>query len=345
MNIHLRRSNMIEIQKVGLQAQWTDGGRRLAQSHGYSQSGAVDWLSFHLANALCKNPLNFPAIEVMAGQFRFIAKFNGYLCVTGTDCHFTINNKKTIINQIYTIKNKDVIDLGAVKKGLFNYVTFAFNNKRCIPQLPTFKSSVCATKRESIGGLTSDGRGLKQGDVIQFIETDDKRIQSQYGFSSVPPNQISTTAFGEDLKRMVSTIISKQRSNKLPVVFSYQANKFENIQKARFLASEYTISASLDKMGVRLDGPSIKYSSAKLTSQPIALGAIQIPSNGMPIIMRNERQTIGGYPIIGVVSRLGLTRLSQMTPGLKISFESQSHESALCEYRLIQNQLLRIMQR
>jgi allophanate hydrolase subunit 2 len=52
----------------------------------------------------------------------------------------------------------------------------------------------------------------------------------------------------------------------------------------------------------------------------MANGAIQIPGNGMPIVMRNDRQTIGGYPVIGTLSQAGLAILSQATSKQELTF-------------------------
>ena len=50
-------------------------------------------------------------------------------------------------------------------------------------------------------------------------------------------------------------------------------------------------------MGIKLDGPSIKPINKKqMLTEGIALGAIQIPGSGKPIISFVDHQTTGGYP-------------------------------------------------
>ncbi|MGB5120990.1 MAG: allophanate hydrolase, partial [Vibrio fluvialis] len=46
----------------------------------------------------------------------------------------------------------------------------------------------------------------------------------------------------------------------------------------------------------------------------------QIPPDGQPIVLLNDRQTIGGYPKIGCVAKIDLPRLAQAKPGQSVRF-------------------------
>ncbi|MDX1636159.1 MAG: allophanate hydrolase, partial [Marinobacter sp.] len=52
----------------------------------------------------------------------------------------------------------------------------------------------------------------------------------------------------------------------------------------------------------------------------IAYGAIQVPSDGQPIVLMRDRQTIGGYPKIGCISALDAGELAQRGPGSAVRF-------------------------
>ena len=65
-----------------------------------------------------------------------------------------------------------------------------------------------------------------------------------------------------------------------------------------------------------------------MLSEGICHGAIQIPADGQPIVLMNDRQTIGGYPKIGSVIPIDTAKLAQLSPGSKIRFESISPEQA-----------------
>lgn len=77
---------------------------------------------------------------------------------------------------------------------------------------------------------------------------------------------------------------------------------------------------------MRLIGTAIDNAPQAKESQAIALGAVQIPPNGLPIVLSVDRQTIGGYPKLGCISRLDLFALNQRHPKQSISFYLSSVE-------------------
>ncbi len=62
-------------------------------------------------------------------------------------------------------------------------------------------------------------------------------------------------------------------------------------------------------MGVLFQGPAIDCEVDGILSVGICHGAIQIPPDGQPIVLLNDRQTIGGYPKIGAALSLDAARL------------------------------------
>jgi allophanate hydrolase subunit 2 len=59
-----------------------------------------------------------------------------------------------------------------------------------------------------------------------------------------------------------------------------------------------------------------------MLSEGICLGAVQVPADGQPIVLLNDRQTIGGYPKIGAVMAGDTARLAQLRPGDTLHFET-----------------------
>ena len=75
-------------------------------------------------------------------------------------------------------------------------------------------------------------------------------------------------------------------------------------------------------MGIILDGPSIIGNSNKeMITEGIALGAIQIPGNGKPIISFVDHQTTGGYPVIANVISIDVCKVGQLKQGDFFQFE------------------------
>ncbi|NNE64646.1 MAG: allophanate hydrolase, partial [Gammaproteobacteria bacterium] len=114
----------------------------------------------------------------------------------------------------------------------------------------------------------------------------------------------------------------------LRVVKGYQQAAFDHVQQWRFFNSEYRVTERSDRMGFRLEGEVIHSDMVSMLSEGICRGAIQIPADGQPIVLMNDRQTIGGYPKMGAVIPSDTARLAQLSPGSSISFEEISLEQA-----------------
>lgn len=72
-----------------------------------------------------------------------------------------------------------------------------------------------------------------------------------------------------------------------------------------------------DRMGVRLTGPALHGSLTGIISEGIPLGAVQVPPDGQPIVLMNDRQTIGGYPRLGALTPSPALRWPSVCPALK----------------------------
>jgi antagonist of KipI len=82
-------------------------------------------------------------------------------------------------------------------------------------------------------------------------------------------------------------------------------------------------------MGYRLEGPKIEHlRGADIISESIARGAIQVPGDGLPIIMLWDAQVSGGYTKIANVISADLDGLAQVMPGEKLRFSAVSLEEA-----------------
>ena len=91
------------------------------------------------------------------------------------------------------------------------------------------------------------------------------------------------------------------------------------------LENDYVVTASLNRIGIRLSGAPIQWNSGeRLPSEGVLTGAIQIAADGQPLIFGPDHPTTGGYPVIAVVDERALGTVAQLSPGTTIRF-SQSH--------------------
>jgi allophanate hydrolase subunit 2 len=75
-------------------------------------------------------------------------------------------------------------------------------------------------------------------------------------------------------------------------------------------------------MGYRLKGPPIEHKAgADILTDATPPGSIQVPGDGMPIILLADGQTTGGYSKIAVVTSVDQDLLAQAKPGDKVRFQ------------------------
>jgi allophanate hydrolase subunit 2 len=118
-------------------------------------------------------------------------------------------------------------------------------------------------------------------------------------------------------------------NDSLRVILGPQEDRFSQKGMETFLSSEYRVSPQSDRMGYRLRGPAIEHSQgADIISEPIARGAIQVPGDGLPILLLWDAQVSGGYTKIANVISADLDRLAQVMPGESLRFQAVPLEEA-----------------
>ena len=96
-------------------------------------------------------------------------------------------------------------------------------------------------------------------------------------------------------------------------------------------------------MGCRLDGAKIEHvKGGDIVSDGVPLGAVQVPSHGMPIVMLADRQTTGGYTKIGVLTPLSIEALVQKMPGSAVRFRKASIDDGTAEQMKIAETVRRV---
>ncbi|PKH33078.1 allophanate hydrolase, partial [Pseudomonas sp. 43NM1] len=104
----------------------------------------------------------------------------------------------------------------------------------------------------------------------------------------------------------------------LDLVLGAQIGAFSGQSLFDVFNGVWELDSRADRMGVRLLGTPLEYQGQPMISEGIPLGAVQVPPDGQPIVLLNDRQTIGGYPRLGALTPLALARLAQCLPGTKV---------------------------
>jgi antagonist of KipI len=93
--------------------------------------------------------------------------------------------------------------------------------------------------------------------------------------------------------------------------------------------NEYTVSEESNRMGIRLKGAALAAPAGGMISEGVALGAIQVPPDGQPIILFVEHQTSGGYPKPANVISADFRQLGQLRPRQRVRLERATMEAAV----------------
>jgi biotin-dependent carboxylase-like uncharacterized protein len=294
----------LRVLKAGFLSLIQDYGRYGYQHIGVTHGGPLDENAFLWANRLLGNHYNAPQIEVSYGAFSATFLEQTMVALCGADLSATLNEQAISPWQTYAVNVGDTLSFKAPVTGLRSYIAVK-DGFAVAPQL-----SSCATVvRENLGGIHQDGTKLSEGDVIPYVSQLHaliKRVPSS--FTSVYPKKIMLRFMPN-----VSQTSAGERAIKT------------------FTQHTYTVTPNIDRMGYRLSGEVIQTESSGIISQGISLGAIQVPKDGQPIVLMRDRQTMGGYPLLGCVSGLDMGKLAQSLPGTELSFVPISVEEAEAE--------------
>jgi biotin-dependent carboxylase-like uncharacterized protein len=284
---------------AGILSLLQDRGRFGQSALGLTNGGPVDAYSADMANALLGNDSNATLIECSVGGLQLQANCASYIAITGAELSVSINSQDAPMWTTLAISAGDIIELGMVSAGLRAYVAVAQGFK-IQPQF----TSTATVLREKVGGL--NGNKLQAGD------------------------KLATENITSGVKRSLAPIYQRQFNNSLTLrlVEGYQANQFSTIERQRFYLHPYTVTPQSDRMGYKLKGSAIQCQQQSLLSEGICYGAVQIPPDGQPIVLLNDRQTLGGYPKIGSVLSLDCALLAQASPGTQVYFTPISIEQA-----------------
>jgi len=100
--------------------------------------------------------------------------------------------------------------------------------------------------------------------------------------------------------------------------------------------TEWKVSRASDRMGYRLEGEApLAAPAADLPSEAACVGAIQVPPDGLPIVLMADGPTVGGYPKIAVVISADLPILAQRPPGRAVRFTEVSMDEAQAALRAL----------
>jgi allophanate hydrolase subunit 2 len=106
--------------------------------------------------------------------------------------------------------------------------------------------------------------------------------------------------------------------------------------KAMLMDTAWRVSATSNRMGVRLDGPALPVRERReIQSMGVFAGVVQLPPDGRPILLMADAQPTGGYPVIAVAVQADLPHAAQLFAGDALRFEWTTVDAAIDAQRAL----------
>jgi KipI family sensor histidine kinase inhibitor len=306
----------IEVVRPGPFATVQDLGRRGA-AVGVPPSGAADSASLIWANRLVGNPDGAAGIELTLGRAVLRCFGDLRLAVTGAPAAVTLavepdqsrqppssslpspspspspSPRGTLAVEFgasVRVPDGGLVSIGAPTAGLRTYLAVAGGLAT-----PAVLGSRSADVLSGLGG-----GALRTGNMLA--------VGSERRQDSAPPPPRSTIPPRGDVAR-------------LRIIGGPRLDWFGADALDLLCGSIYTVSPASNRTGLRLSGPPLpRLTGRELPSEGMVTGSIEVPPDGQPILLLADHPTVGGYPVVAVVTTADAGLAAQLRPGDKVRF-------------------------
>jgi antagonist of KipI len=296
---------MIQVVNPGWLSIVVDGGRFGYGDIGVPSSKALDDLAYAALNYLMACPRQAPVLEVMGSEFSLAFLVDVQCAITGAKVAAYMDDQPVEAWTVLEARKGSTLRVKEVTDGLRYYVGFSG-----IPASDRVMGSSSTNLECRFGGYR--GRPLIKGDLIDIQEI------RPVGPRSIP----------------AALIPAMGPPHILRVIEGPESDFFVPESVKRFYestgSSPYTVSTRFNRTGIRLQGRHLVFKKSKdrsIISEGIMPGTVQIPGDGLPIIVLHER-TIGGYARLGTIAKVDHYRLAHLKPGDVVQFEGVTVERA-----------------
>jgi antagonist of KipI len=297
----------------GLHTTVQDAGAPGFARYGVPERGALDDVSLRIANMLVGNDEGAACLELTLDGPHLLFERGATVAITGASMSPCIGERPVGEYRPIDIGPSCLLRFGAASVGMRAYVAIGGGI-----DVPVVLGSRGTHTRARFGGL--EGRTLRAGDRIMIGGDRAPAAPGEYHaahwFAGHAP------LGGEAIVRIIASPDQRHLARSL----------FEE---------PLTVSAQSDRMGIRLV-ESVGAHDVSITSEPAPIGAVQLPPDGRPIVLMNDHQTTGGYPIIGCVAAVDRPLLAQARPGERIRCEEIAADRALALLRAREQELQRL---
>ena len=271
-----------------------DSGRMRSRASGVPQGGAIDSFALRTANALAGNQLDAAGLEWALGGGSIKFEQDAVFALSGAKAQATLSGRSVPPCTTLYARSGEELTIEQISSGRFLYLAVCGGI-----DVPVVLGSRSTYLPGRFGGY--QGRTLKRGDSLGL---------------GPPPSH--TPAAG---CHCAADLLPRYEMGIVHVTRGTHSDLFDDDTWRTLTDSEYKVAGASDRTGYRLEGPALRNSVGSLPSEASCPGSIQVPGDGLPIVLMADAPTVGGYPKIAVVAEADLPILAQRSPGATIRFE------------------------
>ena len=307
------------VERPGMLTTVQDCGRHGWQHVGVVPSGAMDSDSLQLANALVGNDLNLAGLEITLRGPTLHFQCDTLVALAGAqfDARVTTDGRELPcpLNRPVLLHAGARLSIDQPRHGFRAYLAVAGGI-----DVPTLLGSRCTYLAAAMGGF--EGRALKKGDQLPLASDAQALAHARFGQLA---HGSATSTPNMPLQSVRWSVAPRSLPRDEPVVVrcvdGHHRELFSPEALAAFEAGSYRISPQSNRMGYRLLGARLeRIQAGDILSEPTALGTVQVPADGLPIVLMADHQTTGGYAKIAEVAGADIARLAQLRPGQELRF-------------------------
>lgn len=289
----------LKVTRPGMLTTVQDLGRWGHQASGVPVAGPMDAYSHRLANRLVANEDAAAALEITLVGPELEAVGDLICAIAGAEFELSVNGAPVSSARPFTLKHGSTLRFGRRVAGA--RATLAVRGGIEVAPVLGSRATSIISRMGPFGG-----RALAAGDIlpIGLLPPRPDRIQDFY------------------------SLALPQGGARLRVLPGPQDRVFGAETIRQFLSSRFTVTTKSNRMGYRLEGPSLAH-ACDVLSDATPLGSIQLPRSGQPILLMADRQTTGGYPKIATVISADVPIAGQLSPGDWIRFASCTRAEAI----------------
>jgi biotin-dependent carboxylase-like uncharacterized protein len=288
-------SAILEVVDGGLLTTIQDAGRPGLAHLGVPPSGYLDVPAARLANRLVGNHENAAVLETTGGGPTLVLRGPGVVvAVTGAPAPVTVDGRPADAHSPFLLRAGQRVAIGRASAGLRSYVAVR-------------------------GGFAVDPvLGSRSADLLSglgppVLQTGQELAVGDATAGSVPA--ADGVAFPSVIAEPVITVDPGPSDD----WFTPEALQLLGTQA-------WTVEPASSRVGLRLSGPPLtRRRSGELAPEGMVTGSLQVPPNGLPVLLLADHPTTGGYPVIAVARESDLHHAAQAAPGTSVRFRLRAN--------------------